>query len=300
MDANFKLDYAEAISEFERVLKKFNLKKKIFKLLFNSRGLEFEQYRDFNEGEDASMIDWSASSRANKLLAKQYIEEREINFFFVADMSKSMLFGSANKLKAEYSTDVILSLSNIITSSGDNTGLVTFNEEVISYLPPSNLKKQFFAMQESLSKISSYEKSAEFRNVFEFLFNTIKRRNTMVILISDFLHNSQELEKNLRLLSAKCEVIAIAIRDPMDTELPKTTDLLVLSNSQDDSTIVIDSSISQLAYKQVAREQIERVRTVFKNAAVDLLELRTDQPFVIPIINFLQERSRGGENGIVV
>lgn len=299
MESNFKLEYADAISEFEKILKKFNLKRKIYKLLFDSRSLEFEQYRDFNENEDANNIDWSASNRANKLLARQYIEEREINFLFVMDMSKNMLFGSKDKLKAEYATDIALSLANIIISSSDNAGLITFNEKIINHLPPSNFKKQTFIMQEYLSNLNNYGKNAEFENVFEHLFNVIKKRNTLVILISDFLRPIPNLEKNLHLLSAKCEVMAIAIRDPLDIELPEMRDLLVLSNNGGNS-IAIDPQISKNAYKKIVNEQLISVRHIFQGAEVDFLELVTDKPFVIPIVNFLQERSSGGERGTII
>lgn len=299
METKFKLEYAEAIIEFEKILKKFNLKRKIYKLLFDSRSLEFEQYRDFHENEDASTIDWSASSRANKLLAKQYIEEREINFFFVVDISKNMLFGSKDKLKAEYVADITLSLANIIISSSDNAGLITFNDKIINYLPPSNFKKQTFTMQEFLSEINNYEKDAEFQKVFEYLFNVIKKRNTLVILISDFLRPIPSMEKNLRLLSAKCEVMAIAVRDPLDIELPDMRDLLVLSNNQGNS-MVIDPQISKNAYKKIVNEQLTEVRKTFQNTEVDFLELVTDKAFVIPIVNFLQERSSGGEHGTII
>lgn len=300
MSTEFKLNYTEAITEFEKILKKFNLKKKIYKLLFNSRGLEFEQFRDFNESEDANTIDWSASARANKLLSRQYIEEREVNFFFVVDTSKNMLFGSRNELKAEYASDIVLSLANVIISSSDKVGLITFNEKIINYLPPSNFRNQTFIMKDYLTNIKNYGNIANFNVFFEFLFNTVKKRNTMIIIISDFLYLPTELEKNLQLLSAKGEVMAIAVRDPLDVELPDTKDLLVLSSSKDNSSMVIDPSISQMAYKKIATEQIEKVREVFKKTAVDFLELRTDKLFVIPIVNFLQERSKGEEHGTII
>ena len=300
MEAKFKLDYADTISEFEKILKKFNLKRKIYRLLFNSRGLEFEQFRDFSEDEDAGAIDWAASSRANKLLARQYIEERDIDFFFAVDISKNMLFGSRNKLKAEYSADLTISLASLVLSSNDNAGLITFNEKIVNYLRPNNSKNQLFIIEKNLSDSKKYGHTADFNILFNFLFNTIKKRNTVVILISDFLYGLPELEKNLKMLSSKCEVIALAVRDPMDLELPHTKDLLVLSNSQGSNTMVIDSSISGAAYKRITEERIKKLRNIFKNTEVDLLELRTNESFVIPIVNFLQERSKGAEHGTVV
>jgi uncharacterized protein (DUF58 family) len=300
MDSKFKLEFPEAIAEFERILKKFNLKKKIFKLLFKGRGLEFEQFRDFDESEDASAIDWPASLRAGKLLAKQYIEEKDIKFYFVLDVSSSMLFGSDKRLKAEYSADIVLSLSRLIMSSQDKVGLLMFNEKVVRYIPPKNSRNHFYQMQEVLSDISLYGGTTDFHVALEFLLGLIKSRNTMVIFISDFFHMDPKVQNTLSVLTRKCEAMALAVRDPLDLELPITNDLLVLGNANSKESMVVDTVLAKNAYKQIVEEQTNTVRAVFKDSDIDLLELLTDTFFVLPIIRFLQERSKGVENGLTI
>ena len=299
MDKRLKLDYIDSICEFERILKKFNLKKKIYSLLFNVRALEFDQFRNFDESEDAKNIDWPASLKSNKLLARQYLEERDINFYFVLDVSDNMFFGSGKKLKAEYAADIVLSLSRIIMSSQDKVGLIMFNDKIVNYIPPTNLKNRLFLMEELLSDTNFYGGSINFKTVFEFLLERIKIKNSLVVFISDFLEMIPEIDRNMKLLTKKCEVIAFAVRDPLDLELPVANNSLVIRNPQSGETMVLDTRITQKPYKTIMEKQTKIVQTAFIENNIDFLELKTNDPFVIPIINFLQQRVRGGEYGLI-
>jgi len=296
MDKRLSLDYMGAISEFDRVLRKFNLKKKLFKLLFRGRGLEFEQFRDFDNDEDANSIDWPASLRANKFLVRQYIEETDINFYFVVDSSSRMLFGSGKKLKAEYAAEIILSLSNLVMSNQDRASLVMFNKGVIDYIPSKNFRNQLFSMQESVSNVSFYGGEADFEKVIEFLLQLIKGPNNMVIFISDFLGSSNSLKEQFRLLRARCEVIALAVRDPLDLELPLLNGSLVLSSSRNSQTMVVDTSVARAAYKNFTEKQRQSIKAIFYESDIDFLELSTKDEFVMPIMKFIQERQGGSQN----
>ena len=300
MDKKLKLDYLSSISEFERILKKFSLKKKIYSLLFNSRGFEFEQFRDFDESEDSNAIDWSASLKSNKLLARQYTEEKDISFYFVVDVSSNMLFGSDKKLKAEYAADVVLSLSNLIMSSQDKVGLILFNDKIVKYIPSANSKNQFSLMEELLSNMDYYGNGTSLKNVFEFLLGIIKNPNNLIIFISDFLNMPSELSKDMQLLTKKCEVIALSVRDPIDLELPITNNPVVIKDLRSKETMVLDTKMAQIAYKNIVEKRINFVRATFIENNIDFLELKTNIPFVIPVINFLQKRSKGGEYGITI
>ena len=120
MEPKLKVDFAKVVSELERVMKKFKLKRILYRTIFRGKGLEFDRYRDFNPDEDASSIDWKASLKANTLLARQYIEERDLDFYFVVDVSNSMMFGSSDKLKAEYAAEIVAALGHLILNSNDN------------------------------------------------------------------------------------------------------------------------------------------------------------------------------------
>ena len=87
MQEKLNVNIPERISEFETIMRHFRVKNIIYKVLFRGKGLEFDSYRDFTQDDDASFIDWKASKRANKLLVRQYIEERDLKIFFVIDGS---------------------------------------------------------------------------------------------------------------------------------------------------------------------------------------------------------------------
>ena len=77
------VDIPSSITEFKSIMKEFRLKKDFYKILFRGKGLEFESFRDFSPDDDASDIDWKTSSRARKLVVKQYREERDLKIFFL-------------------------------------------------------------------------------------------------------------------------------------------------------------------------------------------------------------------------
>ena len=134
----FLVNFPQKISEFQAALQRFPVKKILYNVMFQGRGLEFDSYRDFSSGDDASLIDWRATLRSNNLLAKKYIEERNLNIYFLLDVSNSMLFGSGNKLKAEFAAEFVAAVSHLIAGSGDNVGLVMFNEKIVKIVRPSN------------------------------------------------------------------------------------------------------------------------------------------------------------------
>ena len=95
-----ELNFPDAIGKLRGLINRFRLQRTVYKILLRGRGIAFDSYRDFEQDDDASMIDWKASLRANKLLAKKYLEEREREVYFLVDVSNSMLFGSRKRLKA--------------------------------------------------------------------------------------------------------------------------------------------------------------------------------------------------------
>ena len=91
------------------------------------RGIEFEDYRDYNTYDDANRIDWRASQRAQRLLVRQYKLDVNFNAFFLIDTSESMLFSSQKKLKCEYAAEVANTIFYGILTSG--------NSKVIAHKP---------------------------------------------------------------------------------------------------------------------------------------------------------------------
>lgn len=288
-----QVDFAAVVSQFERAIKEFNVKKITYQTIFRGKGLEFDGYRNFEQDEDASMIDWKASLRSNKLLAKEYIEERNVDIYFVVDVSNSMLFGSGDKLKAEYAAEVVLSLAHLIINSNDNIGLVLFSDKVIKFIPPSKTKNQFYLFLKYLSEGDFYGGKISFLSAIDYVLKNITSRSSVVILVSDFINLESGLEKQLRLLGTKFESFALMIRDPLDSSLPKVKGQIVLQDPYSNQQITIDPSLAAEIYKQNAAKQKSFVKQLLKTSGIDLLELETETSFVLPMVSFLNARARG-------
>lgn len=290
----FKVDFPGVISQFENAMHRFPVKKLLYKAVFRGRGLEFDSYREFGPDDDSSMIDWKASLRANELLAKSYVEERNLNVYFILDVGNSMLFGSGNKLKSEYASELIIALSHLIINSGDRIGLVMFNDDVVKVLHPSNSKNQFALFANLLSDSNYYGGGFDLGNALEKTLKTVKSSYTVFVIVSDFIMTRKDSFKKLNLMGNRFETIAIMIRDPFDESLPKTSYQFAIQDPYSNRQMILDPSVAGEKYEQSVARQKAALKEMFKNSRIDLLELDSSKPFSMKVASFLKARAMGG------
>ncbi|MFH1521333.1 MAG: DUF58 domain-containing protein [archaeon] len=290
----FLLNFPKVISEFENAMHKFPVKKILYKVIFRGKGLEFDSYRNFSPDDDASFIDWKASLRANDLLAKKYIEERDLNIYFLVDVSNSMLFGSTNKLKAEFVAEFVVSLSHLIIGSGDNIGLVMFSDDVVKILRPAKGKNQFALFMKFLSDSSLYGGGFDLNKAIEHVLRMVNSPYTVFILVSDFIKTKKDSARELRLMGSKFETLAVMIRDPLDENLPETKYQFSVQDPYSHKQMILDPDIAAKMYRKNVIKQKGILKEMFKHSGIDLLELITDKGLVIPLSTFLKQRATGG------
>ena len=288
----FKVDLIPAIKRLEIVSKGLVNTRIIGNYLsvFRGRGLEFEDYTTYTPDYDSRAIDWKASARASNLLMREYIEERDLNIFFVIDASSNMLFGSTNKLKIEYSIELIAGLTHAALESGDRVGFVLVSDKIVKKLYPDKGKKQFYAISKLLLNVEDYGGKFNFKDAATFLINYL-HESTIVIIVSDFANFKQEYEKELKLISKKFDVIGIMIKDPIDKALPKQKVQIVIADSAGKKTMVIDPSLISQAYEREMREQEKKIHDLFSRAGADFLNIQTDKSYVGPLIKLFRLRA---------
>lgn len=283
----------EAITEFKSVMKEFRLKKDIYKLLFRGKGLEFEAFRDFTPDDDASDIDWKTSSRAQKLLVKQYKEERDLKIFFLIDVGANMVFGSQEKLKCEYVTELVAAFSKLIMESNDQVGFFLFSDEVKHFIPPKTGEKHFQFLMDLLTKTETYGGVTNLDVALDFAMRYLNASVDSVILISDFLRVSATTQKQLNLLSSQFETILIRVRDLLDMTLPNVEGEITLENPYSGEQVIVNPKIAGSEYERNAQEQAKIVEGMFKRSGADYMDLVTGRPFAVPLAMFLKERMIG-------
>ena len=289
-EKKLNVDISKSISEFRGFIKEFEMKLKLYKKLFRGKGIEFDSFRAYSSDDDASLIDWKASKRANKLLVKHYREEKNLKIFFAIDMSDNMLLGSGDKLKCEYSAEIIAALAYLVLSSKDKAGFLFFSDKVIEYFPPQMDEKQFHRAVDFLLNPKNYGGSSNFDSVLDFLINYITADG--IFLISDFLGLKNSHENKIKLLPHKFETSCVMVRDILDISLPDVSGEYIIEDSSSGEQILINPRIAKREYEIFSAEQIKYLRNLFKSSNIDFIELFTTDSFVPKLAEFLKERAR--------
>ena len=284
------LDVPGAISDFESVMREFLIRRVIYKIIFRGRGLEFDGYRDFAPDDDASSIDWKASARTNKLLVKQYVEERKLKVMFVVDVGDNMVFGSQEKLKCEYAAEVSAALSHLIINSNDKVGFILFSDKIVKTIMPELGMRQFGLFMDFLSNSKMYGGNSKIEEVLDYLINYLDESIGCVVFVSDFIKLNKSLFRKVELMSTKFEVMALMVKDSLDMTFPDFGREVILEDPMTHEQMIVNPKIAKRTYEKNASDQEKVVLDMFKDCDVDVLKLVTDKSFAEPLANFLKER----------
>ncbi len=288
------LNIADRVMELEELMREFMSRRLLYNILFRGRGLEFDSYRDFSPDDDAIMIDWKASARANKLLARKYIEERDLKIIILVDVSDNMLTGSVEKIKCEYAAEISAALGHLIITSGDNLGFGFFSDKIIKFIRPKKGITQFSIFVDELSDPELYGGDSDIKNVLDISLDFIDESMDVVIFVSDFLRIKRDSLKLLSTFADKFDTIALIIRDPLDRTMPEISGEVVIENPATGEQMIIDPKIAKKQYEKNALEQENMVKTLFTNANVDYVSLYTEKPCIPFLADFLKERVAKG------
>jgi uncharacterized protein (DUF58 family) len=284
-----KLDFRPMIKRFEAFTRKSTLAELTggYVTMIKGRGLEFEGFRTYTINDDASQIDWKATLRAQEILVKKYVEERNLNVFFLFDVSNSMLFASTDKLKAEYAAELIASLSFAVLQAGDSVGMIMFTDNVMKVVPISMGNRQYYTIVKQLSDPELYGGNYDLAYALKFV-NDYVRRNALLVIVSDFIGLHGDWENFLSIGSRKFNVMPIMIRDPHDNTLPAGLSQVVIVDPYSNEQLVIDPKEMGKEYERVVNQMDEVFEQTLKHYHVPLLKLLTNSSFVNPVMSYFK------------
>lgn len=292
VEKKLNLDIPESIYKFESLMERILPKRIFYKLLLRGKGLEFDSYRNFNPDDDSTSIDWKASRRANTLLVKQYVEERDIKVMFFFDVSDNMIFGSVEKLKCEYCAELMAALAYVITNTpSDQVGCIFFNNGIVHTTPLAPGKKQFETIVHEISNPDRYGGVSDMKNFLDNVMERLDPTLTLVFIISDFIKIDETCKNNFEDLGALFETIAIMVRDPLDKTFPDLNKEVVIEDPITKERMVVNPKVAKKIYEENALRQEEMVKKMFETANIDLLSIGTEEDFSPKLAMFLKNRA---------
>ena len=257
---------------------------------FKGRGIEFEEVRPYQPGDDVRTIDWNVTARSHQPYIKLFREEREMAVQLLVDMSPSMDFGTQSQTKRELVVEVGATLAMSATRNNDRVGLTIVTDQVEKSIPPRKGSRHVLRIIRELLYCQAVSTGTSLQTAVEHLNRTSKRRS-VVFFISDF--QDQGFESLLKVACRKHDLIPIVVTDPREMEIP-SAGLVRLRDAETGETVVIDTSSrrNRQQYRQLCIEKNEQRDAMFRRLKMSPIWLSTSEDIVEPLRRFFHAREK--------
>ncbi|MCP5005879.1 MAG: DUF58 domain-containing protein [Planctomycetes bacterium] len=258
--------------------------------VFKGRGMEFEEVREYQFGDDIRSIDWNVTARLGHPYIKRFAEERELTIMFLVDLSSSGKFGSVRQFKNEITTEACALLALSAVRNNDKVGLILFTDRIEKFVPPKKGKTHVLRLIREVLYFKPEGTGTDISIALEYLIKITKRK-TVSFLMSDFL--TPDFEHTLRIANKRHDMIAVSITDPRELEIPNVG-FIKLKDAETGKTTLIDTSNKKLrsAFFKQNTENIQERKKMLRAIGVDMIALRTDSSYVEPIMSFFRMREK--------
>lgn len=257
---------------------------------FKGQGMEFEEVRQYQPGDDIRLIDWNVTARTGYPHVKKFREERELSVIFLVDASSSGAFGTRERFKADTAAELCAVLSFSAVKNNDKVGMIIFTDKIEKFIPPKKGKSHVLRLVREILHFKPEGTMTDISGALEY-FNRVIKKKSVVFLISDFL--SEDYLTPLRIANRKHDVIALKISDPRELQFDNVG-LIELEDAETGETILIDTASA--AFRSDFAVQAEQdnfgLKRTLKLMNLDFIQIITNQSYILPLINFFKMREK--------
>lgn len=264
-----------------------------YESVFKGQGIEFEEVREYQPGDDVRNIDWNVTARTGRPFVKKFVEERELTVMLVVDLSGSQRFGTHTRPKAELAAELCAVIAFSAITNNDKVGLIVFTDQIEEFIPPKKGRRHVLRVIRDVLSFTPEGHGTDITVALEYL-NKVTTRRTVSFLVSDFLEPpDQDYERALRIASKRHDIIAIAITDPREWELPKLG-IMEFQDAETGEIILIDTSSSRTRaeFRRLADERMRQRTGMFRAAGIDAITLQTGESYIGELLKFFRMRER--------
>jgi uncharacterized protein (DUF58 family) len=254
---------------------------------FRGQGLDFDDFREYQHGDEVRFIDWNVTARMNEPFVRKFREERELSVIMAVDVSGSADFGSHHLSKRELSAEIAAVLGFSALQNGDKVGLLIFAGEPLMFIPPAKGTRHLLRMIREILMARPTKRGTNIEDACNVLIKSLKRKS-LVFMISDF--QAKVLDKPLGKLVSKHETVCLRVIDPVEQNLPRVGKVVLIDPETGIETMVNTNNRSLgMAYKQLTHRQSDEVVSIFKKHGIDTTDLSTDSD-ALPALHLLLKR----------
>ena len=264
--------------------------------VFKGRGMEFDEVREYQPGDEIRTIDWNVTARTGHPFVKRYVEERELTVLFAVDISTSGSFGTTAQKKSEVAAELCALLAFSAIKNNDKVGMLLFSAEVELFIPPKKGVAHVLRIIREVLYYKPRRRGTDIAQALNFMAR-VMRRQGVIFLISDFM--APDFAKPLGLMASKHDMIAISINDRREFDLP-ALGLMQFVDAETGRMVVVDTSDRnfQARYKEGAKQRQEELSCLLAARAVDHIPIiLRDEPqkgaaYLDDLLRFFKRRER--------
>ncbi|MBT1702453.1 DUF58 domain-containing protein [Chryseosolibacter indicus] len=262
-----------------------------FHSIFKGTGLEFDDVRPYQYGDDIRTIDWNVSAKGHGTFVKTFREEKEQTVFFILDVSASEDIGSKGRTKADVGKEICGVLALSAAKESSHVGLICYSDIKEKYIKPLKGPLQAYEIISTLARLKPKSLKTNLSKAISFALNTIKRRS-VIILISDFIDEDSYFH-NLKSLARIHDLVVIQISDKRETRLPKLGIIPVL-DKETKQTLWINTSFGDFREKITKRflQRKTELDQFSRKHQINFLSLDTDEDYVPQLLRLFKVRNK--------
>lgn len=261
-----------------------------FHSIFKGTGLEFDDVRPYQYGDDIRTIDWNVSAKGHGTFVKTFREEKEQTIFFIVDVSASQDIGSPGKTKFDIGKEICGVLAMAGAKESSMIGLIAWSDQREIYLKPAKGLSKAYELIYHLIKLRPRSLKTSLANAILFALNSIKRRS-VIIMISDFI--DEGYLHNLKSMARKHDLVIIHLSDRRETGLPKLGIIPVL-DKETNKTIWINTSFGDFrnTIAQHHQARVKELSDFSKKHQVNFLSVNTEEDYVPQLLKLFRTRNK--------
>lgn len=257
---------------------------------FKGQGMEFEEVREYQPGDDIRLIDWNVTARTGFPHIKKFREERELSVVLLVDASSSGRFGTRDRFKSEVAAELGALLAFSAIKNNDKVGLIIFTDRIEKFVPPQKGRSHVLRLIREIIFFEPEGVATDTGMALEYLSKVIKRKS-VVFLISDFL--CEDFVRPMQIANKKHDVVAIKISDPREVTF-EDVGLIELEDAETGEVVMINTGSKQFRREFAAQadEDLQSLQRGFQLINTDFINIRTDQSYIGPLVNFFKMREK--------
>jgi uncharacterized protein (DUF58 family) len=277
--------------------------------VFKGQGMNFDEVREYQAGDDVRAIDWNVTARMNHPFIKKFVEERELTLMLMVDVSGSGVFGSRAQSKRELAAEIASVLAFSAIRNNDKVGLLLYTDEVEKYIPPRKGRGHVLRVIREVLYFEPRRRGTNLVKALEFMGRVLPHKSICAV-ISDFLTNEpsdsparppnenvgplpKPLQTALRMANRRHDVVAIHVADQYELELP-ALGRLIFEDAETGEVIEVNTgnSTGRAAFALRQQKSQNDLARQLRGAGVDTIQLRTDQDYGPALGRFFEGREK--------